>query len=98
VIDTDGEDVPINTALGRFKTNNMTRDSRVVVGVYDPPSPYERVLYIRGRVASITAEGADAHIDALARKFLGVDTYRDKSPSKTRVIVRIEVDQASGNR
>ena len=44
----------------------------------------------RGRVVEITEAGADAHIDKLAHKYLGVDRYPFGAPGKVRVIYRIE--------
>ena len=96
-VDTDGTDILINTALGRLKSNNMAKDARVAVSVYDPENSYKRVVNVRGRVTSISEEGADAHIDSLAKKYMGVDSYPNKSPDETRVIVRISPERISGN-
>lgn len=96
-VDTDGTDILINTALGRLKSNNMAKDARVAVSVYDPENSYTRVVNVRGRVTSISEEGADAHIDSLAKKYMGVDSYPNKSPDETRVIVRISPERISGN-
>ena len=96
-VDTDGTNVLINTATGRLKTRNIERDPRVAVAVLDPASPYERVLNIRGRVISVSPEGADDHIDSLAKKYLGVDSYPGRNPAEQRVILTIEVDHASGS-
>ncbi len=95
-IDTDGTHVLVNTAAGRLKTRNIERDPRVAVSVVDPASPYERVLNIRGRVIDITPEGADDHIDSLAKKYLGVDSYPGRDPAEQRLILTIEADHASG--
>jgi len=91
-VDTDGTDILINTALGRVKTNNMERDPRVAVGVYDPVNSYSRVVNVRGHVNEISEEGADAHIDSLAKKYSGADTYGGRNPAETRVIIRISPD------
>ncbi len=96
-VDTDGTNVLINTAAGRLKTRNIERDPRVAVAVLDPASPYERVLNIRGRVISVSPEGADDHIDSLAKKYMGVDSYPGRDPAEQRVILTIEVDHASGS-
>ena len=96
-VDTDGTNVLINTATGRLKTRNIERDPRVAVAVLDPASPYERVLNIRGRVVSVSPEGADDHIDSLAKKYMGVDSYPGRNPAEQRVILTIEVDHASGS-
>ncbi|MBT3942138.1 MAG: PPOX class F420-dependent oxidoreductase [Chloroflexi bacterium] len=95
-IDTDGSDVLFNTALGRVKTDNMERDARVAVGVYDAANPTSRVVNIRGRVTEITEDGADAHIDKLAKKYTGTDSYGGHNPDQTRVIVRITPDNITG--
>ena len=94
-VDTDGTDILINTALGRVKSNNMAKDARVAVSVYDPENSYTRVVNVRGRVTSISEEGADAHIDSLAKKYMGVDSYPNRSPDETRVIVRISPERIS---
>lgn len=89
-IDVDGDDLLVNTAEGRTKTLNMRRDPRVAVCLFDRTDPY-RQLMLRGRVAGFTHEGADAHIDALAKKYKGVDRYEGHRPDQQRVIVRVEV-------
>lgn len=87
-IDTDGEHVIFNTAEGRVKTNNLRRDPRVAVAVFNAENPYEQVT-IRGRVVEFAHEGAVEHIDSLAKKYLGDDVFRDRDPSEQRVIVKI---------
>ena len=37
----------------------------------------------------MTEQGADAHIDALAKKYLGKDTYPYRQPGEVRVLVKI---------
>ncbi len=87
-IDTDGEHVVFNTAEGRVKTNNLRRDPRVAVSVLNADNPYEQVT-IRGRVTEMSHEGADDHINALAKKYLGIDEYPHRQPGERRVIVKI---------
>src|SRR5882757_305574 len=72
-IDTDGENVLFNTSKGRVKHRNLVRNPKVAISVVDKNDPY-RTLIVRG-TAQFVDEGADAHIDALAKKYLGVDTY-----------------------
>ena len=69
-----GRNVLVNTAKGRVKTKNLEREPRVALTIVDPENPY-RHLGIQGRVAEITESGADAHIDKMAKKYLGKDTY-----------------------
>src|SRR5215467_3874167 len=72
--DLEGDYVVFNSAKGRQKDKNVRRDPRVALSIVDPENPY-RYLEIRGRVVEITEQGADAHIDKLAKKYLGVDKY-----------------------
>lgn len=86
--DFDGTHVRVNSAKGRVKDKNMRRDKRVALSVQDPENPY-RYLAMRGEVVEITEEGADAHIDSLAKKYLGKDKYPFRGPGEVRVIYKI---------
>ncbi len=91
-VDTDGEYILINSTENRQKTRNVRRDPRVAVNVVDPGNAW-RVASIRGRVVDITTDGADAHIDQLAQKYLGVQTYPYHNPQETRIILKIAADK-----
>ncbi len=91
---TDGV-VRVNTAKGRVKARTLTPGAHVALAIIDPDNPY-RYLQIRGRVRHVTEDGADAHIDALAKKYLGVDTYPYRQPGEQRLSVEIEPTSASG--
>jgi PPOX class probable F420-dependent enzyme len=94
-VDYDGAaHVRVNSAKGRLKDKNMRRDKRVALSIQDPENPY-RYLAIRGEVVEITENGADAHIDALAKKYLGKDRYPFRSPAEVRVIYKIRPDKVS---
>jgi PPOX class probable F420-dependent enzyme len=86
-VDTDGEHVLFNTAAGRVKTRNLERNPSVAVLVADENDAY-RWVGVRG-TAEIVEEGADAHIDKLAKKYLGADSYPWRNPAEQRVIVRV---------
>lgn len=88
-IDFDGTHLRVNTAHGRQKTKDMLERPQVTVLSIDPQNPY-RYMEIRGKVARHTEEGADDHIDALAKKYMGVDRYPGHTPTETRVIFYIE--------
>ena len=83
--------VRVNTAKGRVKARNMQEGSRVALSILDPDNAY-RYMQIRGRVVRVTEEGADAHIDALAKKYLGKDHYPFRQPGERRVMFEIEPD------
>jgi PPOX class probable F420-dependent enzyme len=69
-VDTDGRHVLINTVAGFQKVRNMERDDRVALNVADPDD-VSRYYAVRGRVLSITPDGAAEHIERLAQKYLG---------------------------
>ena len=85
----DGKHVVVNSAKGRVKDRNMRRDPRVGLDLQDPDNPY-RHLSLRGRVVEVTEDGADQHIDKLAKKYMGVDRYPNRQAGEVRVIYRIE--------
>ncbi|WP_435063161.1 PPOX class F420-dependent oxidoreductase [Halobaculum sp. EA56] len=85
------EYVLVNTARGRRKERNIRRNPNVAVSVLDPEDPY-RYVSVRGE-AELTEEGADEHIDELARRYMDVDEYpHHGEESGARVIVRISAD------
>jgi PPOX class probable F420-dependent enzyme len=93
-IDFDGEHVIFNSAKGRQKDRNVRRDPRVSLAIIDPENPY-RYLEIRGRVVEITEDGASAHIDKMAKKYLGADKYPYSQPGEVRVIYKIKPEHTT---
>ena len=91
-IDHEGHDVVINTAQGRVKARNMEHRPAVAMSIVDPRDPYHVVVF-RGTVTEITTDGADEHIDRLAKKYLGKDSYPFRRPNEVRVKVRIRPDR-----
>jgi PPOX class probable F420-dependent enzyme len=90
-VDLDGDDVVFNTAQGRKKARNLERDARVAVTVIDPDDPYNVVAF-QGTVTDVTTDGADAHIDSLAKKYLGVDSYPMRREGEVRIRVTVRTD------
>ncbi len=89
-IDTDGEYVLVNTAIGRLKQKNATRDPRVAISLTDSTDPYYFIT-LEGRVVEqITGQTADDHIYKMAKKYLGVDKYPYRQSTEKRVILKIE--------
>src|SRR3954469_7008418 len=95
-VDFDGTYVLINTAKGRVKAKNFAREPRVALSIADPDNAY-RYLGIQGRVVEMTEAGGDAHIDKMAKKYLGKDSYPFRTPGEVRVIVRISPDKVHTN-
>jgi PPOX class probable F420-dependent enzyme len=81
--------IRVNTAKGRVKARNMVEGSRVALSILDPDNPY-RYLQIRGRVSHVTEAGGTAHIDSLAKKYLGKDVYPWHNARDVRVMYEIE--------
>jgi PPOX class probable F420-dependent enzyme len=91
---TDGV-IRVNTARGRVKDRNLKVGSRVALSVADPDNPY-RYVQVRGKVTKEIEQGADAHIDSLAKKYMGVDSYPYRNAAEKRVIYYIEPISAQG--
>ncbi|HET7147531.1 MAG TPA: PPOX class F420-dependent oxidoreductase [Candidatus Nitrosopolaris sp.] len=87
-VDIEDGKILVNTAEGRLKQKNVSRDDRIAISVADQNNPYHMVT-IRGRVVEQTNEGADEHIDKLAKKYLGVEKYPLRSPNEKRIIIKI---------
>lgn len=94
-VDYDGAYVLVNTALRRQKERNVRRNPQVALAISDPDDPY-RFMQIRGTVVEITAEGAEAHIDNMAKKYRGLDVYPNHSLDWPRVILKIRPDHVTG--
>ncbi|MDX2138566.1 MAG: PPOX class F420-dependent oxidoreductase [Chloroflexota bacterium] len=91
----DGTHVIVNTARGRQKDRNMQRRAKVTILAIDPDNPY-RWLEVRGEVADVTEEGAVDVINALAKKYRGVDQYYggvtpiERRDQETRVTFKVK--------
>ena len=93
-VDYQNGQVWVNSALGRQKDKNVRRDPRVALSIADPDNPY-RYVEVRGKVKEITEAGADAHIDAMAKKYLGQDKYPFAAPGEKRVLYKIAVEKTT---
>lgn len=93
--DYDGKVLRVNSAKGRVKDRNMRRNPAVAVSIVDPDNAY-RYVAVRGRVIEITEDGADAHIDRLAKKYLGEDHYPHRRQGEVRVTYKIAPERVSG--
>jgi PPOX class probable F420-dependent enzyme len=88
-VDHEGDIILVNTAAGRVKQRNVSKDPRVSISIVDEKNPYDRIT-IKGRVIEQTKRGADAHIDKLAKKYTGSDKYQNRQPGEQRIILKIE--------
>jgi PPOX class probable F420-dependent enzyme len=94
-VDYNGGLIRFNTAKGRVKARILKPGSPVALAIMDPDNPY-RYVQIRGRVRRVLEQGADAHIDSLAKKYLGKDKYPFRQPGEVRLMYEIEALSAAG--
>ncbi len=88
----DGDEIVINTALGRAKARNLASDPRVAVSLTDPDNPYD-CISVLGTVVTFTTDGADEVIDRFAKKYMDLDSYPLRREGEVRVTVRIRPDR-----
>ena len=94
-VDWDGTHVRFNTAKGRVKDRKLRNNPNVALSIQDPDNPY-RYVQVIGRVVEMTESGADAHIDALAKRYLGQDRYPFRRPDEVRVTVKVTPERVQG--
>jgi len=91
-IDHEEDTILINTAVGRLKAKNVRKDPRVALSIYDNENPYHMVA-IRGKVIDLTTNGAEDHIDKLAKRYLGIDKYPRRSSDEKRILIKIKAEK-----
>jgi PPOX class probable F420-dependent enzyme len=87
-VDSDGEDVFFNTKVGGAKERHLRRDPRVTVTVVHQQDPQRGYVSVSG-TATLSEDGAFEHLDRLASKYVGFETYPWLGPGERRVIVRV---------
>ena len=85
----DGTYLTFSQTTGRQKYRNLQRDPRVALSIVDPNNAY-RYLEIRGRVVRIDPDPNLDFINAMAQKYLGVETYPWHQPGDERVVIVVE--------
>ena len=95
-VDVDEGLVLLNSNEDRAWPRNARRDPRMTLTVLNHENPYEYVE-IRGRLVEDTHDGADEHIDKLAKKYMGLDEYPLRQPGEQRVIFKIEPEKVIHN-
>ena len=89
-VDRRGDHVLFNTALGRVKPRNLAHDPRICLSLADPEHPYSNVSIQGAVVETIEGDEALRDIDALATKYMGVETYPFLQPGERRVTYLVE--------
>ena len=92
-VDIENDYILVNTAIGRLKQKNISRDPRVALAIAEQNNPYDMVT-IRGEVIEqITGVSAEEHIDKLAKKYIGRDKFPNRSPGEERIILKIKPER-----
>lgn len=92
-VDIEDDNILINTAIGRIKQKNVSRDPRIALAIIDQDNQYEMVT-VRGKVTDqITGDVAEKHIDKLAKKYINLEKYPRRLKGEQRVILRIRPEK-----
>lgn len=84
--DWNGEHLKFSQTKKRQKYRNVGREPRIALSIVDPENPY-RYLEVRGEVANIEEDPNLDFINAMAKKYLGMDEYPYHQPGDERVVV-----------
>jgi PPOX class probable F420-dependent enzyme len=92
-VDIEDGNILINTAIGRIKHKNVSKDPRLSLAVVDHNNPYDMVA-VRGKVIEqIKGDAAEKHIDKLSKKYLGKDEYPNRRAEEQRVILKVKPEK-----
>ena len=92
-VDLEDGNILINTAIGRIKHKNVSKDPRLSLAVVDHNNPYDMVT-VRGKVIEqIKGDVAEKHIDKLSKKYLGKDEYPNRRAEEQRVILKVKPEK-----
>ena len=82
-VSAEGDDaIAVNSAVGRLWPTNLQRDAHINVLVFEAGNPYH---FVEIRGLAEVADGADEHINSLAKKYIGQDEYPYRQPGEERV-------------
>src|SRR5579884_2102955 len=91
-VTADDDFLYLNTEIHRTKFQNVERDPRITVMIWDHANPYAYVE-VRGRVVeTVRGDAARRMIDELSQKYNG-RPYPPEAIQSERVILKIEADQ-----
>ena len=92
-VDIEDGTILVNTAVGRTKQKNISRDQRVALAIVDQNNQYDMVT-VRGKVVEqIKGKEAEDHADKLAKKYLGIEKYPRRAPDEVRILLKIKPEK-----
>jgi PPOX class probable F420-dependent enzyme len=93
-VDTDGENLLVNTEPQRQRSKNLRRDPRITLLINSAENPWDWAE-VRGHVVEvIDGQEARDHIDELSRKYMGTD-YGNPIGPHGRVILKVAPDKVN---
>ncbi len=93
-IDTDGDNILVNTEPQRQRGKNLRRDSRITVLLHSAQDPWDW-SEVRGHVIeTIDGQKARDHIDELSNRYVGRD-YANPIGPQGRVIYVVKPDKVN---
>ena len=91
----DGQHLKFSQTKVRQKYRNLSRDPRVALSIVDPENPY-RYLEVRGEVEKVEEDPNLDFINAMAKKYLGMDRYPYHQPGDERVVLFVRPEHTTG--
>ncbi len=92
-VDVEDGRAVVNSSKGRVWPGNLERDPRITLSVYNRENPYEYVE-VRGRAKLVDdGDGAQRHIDKLAKKYMDKDEYPFRFEGEVRLKYVVEADR-----
>lgn len=92
-VDDQGR-LTVNSSEGRGWPANLRRAGQATVSIANSENPYEFVS-VTGKVVEDTHEGADDHIDALAKKYMDADSYPFRQEGEQRIKFVLEPERVA---
>jgi PPOX class probable F420-dependent enzyme len=96
-VDVDGDEILVNGARSRAWIENLRRDPRVALAIFDLADPYQRVS-VQGTVTAVVDAGANEHYARLRQKYRGLteeESRRRSADAEDRIVVRIRPDRVT---
>jgi PPOX class probable F420-dependent enzyme len=92
--DWDGSHLKFSQTTTRQKYRNLRRDERVALSIVDPENPY-RYLEVRGTAVRVEEDPQNEFINAMAKKYLGVEEYPYHRPGDERLVVYVKPEHTT---